>query len=138
MQQHVQRGGSAVHRRSALPAQLPFKPIRCSTTVQRRRVSCRLSLFPSFQQMTQKKETDSDNGTGPKHDYSKIAISGDLPKDYDTDIPNWSAKRRAGVIIHPTSLPGPYGIGELGEQARQLVDWIVSADLQVRQVTHCL
>lgn len=32
--------------------------------------------------------------------------------------------RSSGVLLHPTSLPGPYGIGELGTQARHFVDWL--------------
>ena len=40
----------------------------------------------------------------------------------------------AGVIIHPTSLPGPFGIGEIGEEAFRLVDWMVSAGLSLWQV----
>lgn len=67
-------------------------------------------------------------------DYSKIPLGGDMPPEYSNDIPDWAHKRRAGVIIHPTSLPGPYGIGELGEQARNLLDWIASAGLQVWQI----
>ncbi len=30
--------------------------------------------------------------------------------------------RESGILLHPTSLPGPYGIGEIGPQARQFVD----------------
>ncbi len=45
------------------------------------------------------------------------------------------ALTHAGVIIHPTSLPGPYGIGEIGEEAYRLVDWMVSAGLSMWQVT---
>ncbi len=40
----------------------------------------------------------------------------------------------AGVIIHPTSLPGPYGIGEIGSEAHALVDWMASAGLSLWQV----
>ena len=29
--------------------------------------------------------------------------------------------RRAGVCLHLTSLPGPYGIGEIGAAARKFV-----------------
>lgn len=43
-------------------------------------------------------------------------------------------KRRAGVILHPTSLPGPYGIGEIGEHAYAFVDWLQSAGMQAWQV----
>ena len=66
--------------------------------------------------------------------YDKIALGADMPADYDKDIPKWSERRRAGVIIHPTSLPGPYGIGEIGEQARKLVDWMETACLQCWQI----
>ena len=41
----------------------------------------------------------------------------------------------AGVIIHPTSLPGPYGIGEIGSEAIKLVDWMVSAGLSLWQAS---
>ncbi len=74
------------------------------------------------------------SSNGASHDYSKIPLGGDMPKDYDRDTPNWTLLRRAGVILHPTSLPGPYGIGEIGEQGRLLVDWIISAGLRVWQV----
>ena len=31
-------------------------------------------------------------------------------------------QRKAGILLHPTSLPGPYGIGEIGVQAREFAD----------------
>ena len=33
-------------------------------------------------------------------------------------------KRGAGILLHPTSLPGPYGIGCLGESAFRFVDFL--------------
>ncbi|HMU68804.1 MAG TPA: 4-alpha-glucanotransferase [Chitinophagales bacterium] len=36
-------------------------------------------------------------------------------------------KRASGVLLHPTSLPGNYGIGSLGAAARSFVDFLVSA-----------
>jgi 4-alpha-glucanotransferase len=33
-------------------------------------------------------------------------------------------KRSSGVLLHPTSLPGPDGIGDLGQGAFQFVDWL--------------
>jgi len=33
--------------------------------------------------------------------------------------------RAAGVLLHPTSLPGPHGSGDLGPSARHFVDWLV-------------
>ena len=43
-------------------------------------------------------------------------------------------RRRAGVLLHPTSLPGPYGIGDLGPAAREWLAWMDSAELRVWQV----
>ncbi|MCK9519581.1 MAG: 4-alpha-glucanotransferase [Dehalococcoidia bacterium] len=37
------------------------------------------------------------------------------------------APRRAGVLLHPTSLPGRYGIGDFGWQARRFIDLIAEA-----------
>ena len=33
-------------------------------------------------------------------------------------------KRAGGILLHPTSLPGRYGIGDLGPQAFRFVDWL--------------
>jgi 4-alpha-glucanotransferase len=41
--------------------------------------------------------------------------------------------RRAGVILHIASLPGPYGIGEIGAHARAFVDRLVDMQLGVWQ-----
>jgi len=35
--------------------------------------------------------------------------------------------RHAGILLHPTSLPGAGGIGDLGDGAYQFVDWLVAA-----------
>ncbi|OIN90856.1 MAG: 4-alpha-glucanotransferase [Comamonadaceae bacterium CG1_02_60_18] len=37
------------------------------------------------------------------------------------------SQRRAGVLLHPTSLPGPHGSGDLGPNAYYFVDWLHSA-----------
>ncbi len=36
-------------------------------------------------------------------------------------------KRRAGVLLHPTSLPGPFGAGDFGPDASRFVDWLCAA-----------
>jgi 4-alpha-glucanotransferase len=36
-------------------------------------------------------------------------------------------QRRAGVMLHITSLPGPHGVGDFGPAAFQFVDWLASA-----------
>ncbi|MFA5371440.1 MAG: 4-alpha-glucanotransferase [Sideroxydans sp.] len=35
--------------------------------------------------------------------------------------------RSSGILLHPTSLPGPHGCGDFGESAYRFVDWLVSA-----------
>lgn len=45
------------------------------------------------------------------------------------EIPSPKLKfpRRSGVVLHPTSLPGRYGIGDLGDAAFRFVDWLARA-----------
>jgi 4-alpha-glucanotransferase len=43
-------------------------------------------------------------------------------------------KRSSGILLHPTSLPGPYGNGELGPQAYRWVDFIAEAGFGLWQV----
>jgi 4-alpha-glucanotransferase len=35
--------------------------------------------------------------------------------------------RTSGILLHPTSLPGPFGIGDLGHSARRFVDFLAAA-----------
>ncbi len=42
--------------------------------------------------------------------------------------------RSSGILLHPTSLPGKYGIGDLGEWAYHFVDWLVSAKQSIWQM----
>ena len=42
--------------------------------------------------------------------------------------------RSSGILLHPTSLPGPYGIGELGSHAHRWVDWLAAAGQTLWQV----
>lgn len=42
--------------------------------------------------------------------------------------------RRAGILLHPTSLPGPFGVGSLGAGARSFVDFLTMAKVSLWQV----
>ncbi len=42
--------------------------------------------------------------------------------------------RCSGVLLHPTSFPGPLGIGDLGDEAYRFVDFLVSAKQSLWQV----
>lgn len=43
-------------------------------------------------------------------------------------------RRRAGVLLHPTSLPGALGQGDLGPQAYHFVDWLAASGFAVWQM----
>ena len=42
--------------------------------------------------------------------------------------------RAGGILLHPSSLPGPYGIGDLGPQAYRFVDWLASTGCHLWQI----
>ena len=43
-------------------------------------------------------------------------------------------RRLAGILLHPTCLPGPHGSGDLGPDAFRFVDWLAAARQSVWQV----
>jgi 4-alpha-glucanotransferase len=43
-------------------------------------------------------------------------------------------RRRAGVLLHITSLPGPGSVGDLGSNAYRFVDFLVSSGMSVWQI----
>jgi 4-alpha-glucanotransferase len=45
-----------------------------------------------------------------------------------------SFPRSSGILCHPTSFPGSYGIGDLGRGAYEFLDWLASAKQQLWQV----
>src|SRR5436309_14278742 len=45
-----------------------------------------------------------------------------------------SRPRQSGVLLHPTSLPGRYGVGDLGDELISFLDWAASAGARIWQV----
>ena len=43
-------------------------------------------------------------------------------------------ERSAGILLHPTSLPGKYGIGDLGDEAFKFIDFLEKAGQKLWQV----
>lgn len=43
-------------------------------------------------------------------------------------------KRKSGILLHPTSLPGPDGIGSLGKECRHFLDFLEAAGQSLWQV----
>ena len=65
----------------------------------------------------------------------RVGVGEDLPDDYQDDDPlKRFPQRRCGILFHPTSLPGAYGIGELGKEAFFFLDWLKSTGCTVWQV----
>ena len=42
--------------------------------------------------------------------------------------------RASGVLLHPTSLPGPHGSGDIGSAAHHFIDWLHSAGQRLWQM----
>ncbi|ABS27165.1 4-alpha-glucanotransferase [Anaeromyxobacter sp. Fw109-5] len=42
--------------------------------------------------------------------------------------------RRSGILLHPTSLPGPHGLGDLGAGAHRFAAWLAEARQRLWQV----
>jgi 4-alpha-glucanotransferase len=51
----------------------------------------------------------------------------------DNSLIGLDFKKYSGVLLHPTSLPGPYGIGELGRQAYDFIDFLVRSGMNTWQ-----
>ncbi|EXI82369.1 MAG: 4-alpha-glucanotransferase [Candidatus Accumulibacter appositus] len=45
-----------------------------------------------------------------------------------------SPPRQSGILLHPTSLPGPHGSGDLGAAAFHFVDWLVAGGQSLWQL----
>ena len=43
-------------------------------------------------------------------------------------------ERLSGILLHPTSLPSPYGIGDLGSEAKRFVDFLKNAGQHLWQI----
>ena len=42
--------------------------------------------------------------------------------------------RQSGILLHPSSLPGPHGAGDLGAAAYHFVDWLAAGEQSLWQV----
>ena len=53
---------------------------------------------------------------------------------HSTEADGRDVRRSAGILLHPTSLPGSYGIGDLGDELVAFLDWAASAGMHIWQV----
>ena len=80
---------------------------------------------------TRRSPTDPPPSRLPPPDPGEPVVDG-----YTTMFPSPPVDRRAGVIMHPTSLPGMYGIGDLGQEAYAFVVSIYRLSQIQRLVSH--
>jgi 4-alpha-glucanotransferase len=52
----------------------------------------------------------------------------------NVEVPEMRFPRCSGIVMHPTSFPGRFGIGDLGDEAYRFVDFLVSAGQTYWQV----
>jgi 4-alpha-glucanotransferase len=53
---------------------------------------------------------------------------------YGAQVTSLQSRRSSGILLHPTSLPGPFAVGDFGEQARAFVDFLAAAGQTLWQV----
>ncbi len=62
-----------------------------------------------------------------------------VEKLYNSDMdrsfqPTNNFRRRSGILLHPTSLPGPFGIGDLGNEAFKFIDFLADSGQSLWQI----
>ncbi|KAH7296571.1 hypothetical protein KP509_26G028700 [Ceratopteris richardii] len=122
-------------KRKFLHAIYPSSATSSSSGSEDALLSSSSSLSLSLDRVSQSLFVKSPSRNSNSTPITTFSPGDDLPTSYVEDDPfKKAAPRRAGVLLHPTSLPGPFGIGELGKQAFVLVDWLYSAGCTVWQV----
>ncbi|KAL0030183.1 hypothetical protein WJX77_001948 [Trebouxia sp. C0004] len=117
---------------------LPSNQIRVAARLTKPRTNTRQVMKPQCTAAVENpiatdSHTDS-TGNYYQRVYGNMKTGDTLDKDYANDTAATAKNRRAGVILHPTSLPGPYGIGEIGKEAFKFIDWVASTGMQMWQV----
>lgn len=116
------------------PSQLVSKKGVCKK--ENRRLVTSASVSSRFESATLSTREKISKWEEMTIDGTKELRAGDeFPSDYADDDPcRTKPERRCGVLLHPSSLPGPSGIGELGEEAFAFLDWLQSTGCTVWQV----
>ena len=75
-----------------------------------------------------------DRGTRPQYASSDKWAVRLLPQELSGMQKMEFPSRTSGILLHPTSLPGPHGIGSLGPGSYRFVDFLVRAQQTVWQI----
>jgi 4-alpha-glucanotransferase len=57
-----------------------------------------------------------------------------MAADASKPLFNWLDRRASGVLLHPTCLPGDFGVGTFGSEARQFIDFLSEAGISHWQI----
>ncbi|KAK3001821.1 hypothetical protein RJ639_021805 [Escallonia herrerae] len=97
---------------SHLPSTLSHHKLTTTTTTTTTGLFSKISLVPRPERLRTLATQFQSTASPPP---LATAVGEDLPVDYADWFPTTDAncRRRAGVLLHPTSFPGPYGIGDL-------------------------
>ena len=52
----------------------------------------------------------------------------------DTSSDGYRCRRHSGILVHPTSFPSPYGIGDFGESAYEFIDFLAASGQHLWQI----
>ncbi|KAM3384141.1 hypothetical protein ACQJBY_008664 [Aegilops geniculata] len=120
----------------ALARTVPLPQLASASPLPRHR-RCRL-LLPAMPQAraTPARGIACRAATTTPAAVAAVGVGEDLPEGYEQMMPTVEAsqRRRAGVLLHPTSLRGPHGIGDLGDEALAFLDWLHGAGCTLWQV----
>jgi 4-alpha-glucanotransferase len=67
------------------------------------------------------------------NEFKKFAFFRELTVKKSSSA-NMNFQRSSGILLHPSSLPGPYGIGDLGPEAFRFVDFLADSGTHLWQV----
>ncbi len=67
-----------------------------------------------------------------EYSQAKVTQTPPIEKKYNHSVP--LDKRRAGILLHPTSLPGPYDNGVMGEDAYRFIDFLNGCGYSIWQI----
>jgi 4-alpha-glucanotransferase len=68
--------------------------------------------------------------TDPAAEQVSASDANSKPEPYEPTV----RPRKAGILLHPTSLPGPHGVGDLGAAAYRFVEFLEAARQTVWQM----
>ena len=80
------------------------------------------------------KEVFNGRSIKPQHGWLHVGIQALEGLVYRMETDEAGIEHRAGILLHPTSLPSAYGIGDFGPEAYAFIDFLVQAGQKLWQI----